>query len=580
MPSKEPLRCMIYCRVSTSQQELAGTSLDTQEAECITRAKAEGWTLIGPPVRERWSGVDLWQRKKLEGIREMIRSRQIDVLLCYDLDRLSRKESHVAIIYEECERAGVRLVFVTHEFDDTATGRMVRNVYSFAAELEREKTKERSWRAIKSQANAGRRLSGPRPRYGYQWADVTLADGKVWTKARLIEDPSTGPVVRRVYQMARDGIPTRKIAMTLSAQGIPTPKGGSTWTHTVIRMILKDRLYTGDAVAFRYQTATKLDTKRDRSHGEIAEVTERTKADPERIELPEGTVERLIDPISFDTVQARLIRTKAETAGKQRHPEAALLRTGFALCGTCGARLIVFQRGNGVIGYRCPRGRPDGETCPQPASMSAHLLDNIVWNRVTVAVSCDDDRSIAAEVERQLCKPTTVDAEIATIEASIGRVSRERSAIARQVAKIAIEVGDEEAADSAAAPLRTRLIELSKQSAELDRELTARKAIRDRRGEAEEWLRTLRSQLGRVGAAMESLDYKGRRDLLDLLGVSVRLYRADHDPRYEIEAKVDLSRWAWVDTLKVPVNDDDPIDLSRAGELRPKDVTPERSGAV
>jgi DNA invertase Pin-like site-specific DNA recombinase len=42
-----------------------------------------------------------------------VREGQIGAVVCHALDRLSRKQAHIAIIAEECDRAGVSLHFVT-----------------------------------------------------------------------------------------------------------------------------------------------------------------------------------------------------------------------------------------------------------------------------------------------------------------------------------------------------------------------------------------------------------------------------------------------------------------------------------
>ena len=64
----------------------------------------------------------------------------------YALDRLSRKQTHVAILVEECEQAGGQLEFVTESFEQTATGQLLHAVKAFAAEFEREKIVERTMR--------------------------------------------------------------------------------------------------------------------------------------------------------------------------------------------------------------------------------------------------------------------------------------------------------------------------------------------------------------------------------------------------------------------------------------------------
>ena len=52
------MRAIIYLRVSTDAQVREGTSLETQERECIDYAQAKGWTVTGI-FRDVASGVRL-----------------------------------------------------------------------------------------------------------------------------------------------------------------------------------------------------------------------------------------------------------------------------------------------------------------------------------------------------------------------------------------------------------------------------------------------------------------------------------------------------------------------------------------
>lgn len=94
-------RCVIYSRVSTDAQEREGTSLDTQEEACRAHAEAQGW-LVVDAVRDTASGFTL-ERLALTRLRDSARATQVDVVLAYALDRLSRKQTHVAILVEEME---------------------------------------------------------------------------------------------------------------------------------------------------------------------------------------------------------------------------------------------------------------------------------------------------------------------------------------------------------------------------------------------------------------------------------------------------------------------------------------------
>ncbi len=89
-------RAALYCRVSTDRQEWDGTSLDTQEESCRAYAARHGFAISAEHVYlEKHSGVDLWGRPKVAALREAIRAKAIDVLICHATDRLSRDPVHL-----------------------------------------------------------------------------------------------------------------------------------------------------------------------------------------------------------------------------------------------------------------------------------------------------------------------------------------------------------------------------------------------------------------------------------------------------------------------------------------------------
>src|SRR5688572_7295320 len=99
-------RAAIYVRVSTSAQEEDGTSLDTQEQRCRAYALAYGYAIDEQHVyRETFSGIELWQRPKLTTLRDVVRRRDVDVVIAYAIDRLSRDPVHMGVIISEAEHA-------------------------------------------------------------------------------------------------------------------------------------------------------------------------------------------------------------------------------------------------------------------------------------------------------------------------------------------------------------------------------------------------------------------------------------------------------------------------------------------
>ena len=81
-------KAAIYCRVSTEDQEREGTSLQTQLEACLKYCQDKCFD-VAYRFSEACSGLTL-DRPKLNELRELVRDKQIDVVVIYCLDRLSR----------------------------------------------------------------------------------------------------------------------------------------------------------------------------------------------------------------------------------------------------------------------------------------------------------------------------------------------------------------------------------------------------------------------------------------------------------------------------------------------------------
>src|SRR5918997_6751349 len=111
-PVSQP-RAAIYVRVSTRGQEEDGTSLATQEQRCRQYAAEHGYAVDEAHIyREVHTGMELWERPQLSELREAVRRRELDAVIAYDLDRLSREQAHVYILDDEAARHGAELRFV------------------------------------------------------------------------------------------------------------------------------------------------------------------------------------------------------------------------------------------------------------------------------------------------------------------------------------------------------------------------------------------------------------------------------------------------------------------------------------
>ncbi|MFC1848429.1 recombinase family protein [Chloroflexota bacterium] len=105
------MRAAVYCRVSTEDQEREGTSLQTQLEACLGYCEQKGYQ-IARRFSETYSGLTL-ERPKLTELRDLIRANEIDVVVVYCLDRISRDPTHGVILTQELENYNITLEAVT-----------------------------------------------------------------------------------------------------------------------------------------------------------------------------------------------------------------------------------------------------------------------------------------------------------------------------------------------------------------------------------------------------------------------------------------------------------------------------------
>jgi DNA invertase Pin-like site-specific DNA recombinase len=161
------MRVAIYRRVSSEEQALHGFSLEAQREACINKAKEIGATSILEFADEGETGKTL-NRPGLESLRQAIADGLIDCVVILDPDRFSRKLSHQLLLTEEFEKAGVELVFVNFEWQDSPEGRLFYSIRGAVSEYEREKITERMKRGQMQKAKQGRPPIGVY-HYGYDY---------------------------------------------------------------------------------------------------------------------------------------------------------------------------------------------------------------------------------------------------------------------------------------------------------------------------------------------------------------------------------------------------------------------------
>src|SRR5438309_2609638 len=182
------LRCAIYTRKSSEEGlEQDFNSLDAQHEACAAYIKSqasEGWK----PVRDRYddggiSGGTL-ERPGLQRLLADIAVGNIDIVVVYKVDRLTRSLLDFAKLVEALDKAGTSFVSITQSFNTTTSmGRLTLNMLLSFAQFEREVTAERIRDKIAQSKARGMWMGGTTP-IGYRADGRTL--GIVDEDAKLI----------------------------------------------------------------------------------------------------------------------------------------------------------------------------------------------------------------------------------------------------------------------------------------------------------------------------------------------------------------------------------------------------------
>jgi len=297
--------------------------------------------------------------------------------------------------------------------------------------------------------------------------------------------------------------------------------------------ILHNPAYVGEAYAFRERYERIPGTSR----------TRRVKLPQEEwTRLPDGTIPPIVSRDVFDVVQARLTLNKVRSPRRTLDREAYLLRGGFVRCGYCGYTMVVHRKSRSTA-YECVKRSRASGLCTQHG-ISTRVLDEVVWSRVESFLTRPD--VIAGELERlQSDDPTQADLD--TVERGISDAKRKIGNLTRALAMF------EE--PEAAAPLVAEIEALRRQQRSLEAERVAVLARRTGWAEGQRRLADLQRWCQRVSTRLGELTYEQKRLALEALGVEVRVWKADHEPRYVITAQLDLETLPKADLGEHPGSD-------------------------
>ncbi len=238
-----PLRCAIYTRKSTTEGlDSDFNTLDAQRDGCqhyIQSQAQTGWTAVDRRYDDGgFTGSNL-DRPALQRLLEDMDRGEVDVVVVYKVDRLSRSLLDFARLMERFERREVGFVSISQHFDtSTSMGRLMLNVLLSFAQFERELIAERTRDKIQAARRRGKWTGGP-PVLGY-------AVDPLKHRLRVLDEEAKA--VRLVFELylrkrSIDAVAEELRRRRLKQKRYKTRKGlrrgGGEWTRNAVYTLLR-----------------------------------------------------------------------------------------------------------------------------------------------------------------------------------------------------------------------------------------------------------------------------------------------------------------------------------------------------
>ena len=396
----------IYARVSSEQQREENT-IASQTASLIEFAQSHDLDVPKEWVfeDEGYSGAIL-ERPGLECVRDLAAEGQIQVVLAYSPDRLSRKYAYQILLIEEFARQGVETMFVKSPQGDSAEDQLLVQFQGMIAEYERAQILERSRRGKRHRAQAGEVsvLSGAP--YGYRYIRKTDE-----APAAYIVDQAEAQVVRRVYEMYTvEGLSMGEITRRLNTEAVPTRKA-SRWERSVVWAMLRNPAYRGIACFGKTRISARTRVMRPQRRRGVTMPGTTASHERPRAEWMEIPVPALVTEESFARAQEQLQQNKIRS---RRRTIAPSVVQGLVSCAKCGyalsrsstqtsARKIHYYKCIGSDSWR----KLGGPVCDNSRFVRQELLDQIVWAEVIRLL--EEPALIQQELDRRLAAARSSD---------------------------------------------------------------------------------------------------------------------------------------------------------------------------
>ena len=241
-------RCAIYTRKSTNHlldRDL--NSLVTQREICGAYVKSQqyrGWVELPHSYDDGGHSGSSLERPALARLMQDIEAGQVDAVVIYKIDRLTRSLLDFVRLIELFDRRGIALVSVSQAFDTSdSMGRMILNILLTFSQFERELIAERVRDSIRTRKRHGK-IHGGLPPFGY----VATEDGLqiVEAEAAIVRFIFAEFLRTERYTTVMTAVREAGLCSSVKHSKRGVPRGGKPLCPSTVYQIIRSPIYVGE----------------------------------------------------------------------------------------------------------------------------------------------------------------------------------------------------------------------------------------------------------------------------------------------------------------------------------------------
>ncbi len=375
------LRVAAYCRVSTDDKEQK-TSYEAQIQYYTNKInKNPDWQMAGIFADEGITGTQAKKRPQFLKMIRLCRQGKIDVILTKSLSRFARNTVDSLNYIRELKMLGIAVISEKENINTlTAESEMLITIMSCFAQAESESiSKNVSW-GVRQSFKSGNVPMQYKKLLGYKKGENDLPE--------IV--PEEAEIVEEIFRSYLDGMSLMQIADSLNSRGIKTKHKQTVWQTEVVKSILINEKYTGDALLQKTYITDCITKKSRKNNGELP------------MYLVKNHHEPIISRADFNRVQEEMARrgAKKAIANKLGKTEQGKYSAKYALselliCGECGShyrRVTWTAKGFKEIKWRCINRIQYGKKkCHSSPTVDEQALHRVIVSAINEFCEVKDD---------------------------------------------------------------------------------------------------------------------------------------------------------------------------------------------